>query len=182
MRRIAFAFAFGFLGLAGCSPKEEAAANSGIPATISLRSAAFTNNGVMPVEHSCDGADRSPPLQWDSVPGGTQSFVLLVDDLDAPGGAFTHWLLFDIPASVTQLPAGAPPGEVGVAAANGFGRAGYGGPCPPSTDRKHRYVFTVFALDVPRLGLAPGATRAQVEAAMQGHTLALGRLTGLFER
>jgi len=180
MRRIAFAFTIALAGV-GCGPREEPTA-PGPPATIVLRSGDFGEGQVIPVVHTCDGADRSPGLHWDLVPPGTQSFVLIVDDPDAAGGTFTHWVHFDIPGSARQLPSGVAPGEVGTAGANGFGRAGYGGPCPPPTDRKHRYVFTLYALDLPALGLPPGAGRADVERVMQGHVLAVGRLTGLFER
>ena len=124
--------------------------------------------------------DQSPPLRWDDAPDGTQSIALIVDDPDAPHGTFTHWVLFDIPASEYELAEGRP--LAGIAGINDFQRPGYNGPCPPHGHGEHRYVFTLYALDVPTLGLGQMATRREVEAAMQGYILGRAQLTGRYTR
>ena len=154
------------------------------PATIELVSGAFENNSLIPERYTCDGEDVSPPLSWEGVPSGAKSLVLIVVDPDAPGGEFTHWVLYDVPPDLDSLPEGIPSvGEVegvGVQGVNDFGRLGYGGPCPP-TGKPHRYVFRLYALDV-ELGLPPGASRSEVEEVMSGHVLAVGELVGLYGR
>jgi len=148
-------------------------------ATFALESDAFGPGEAIPRAHTCEGADRSPPLRWGDVPAGTRSFVLLVTDPDAPHGTFTHWVLFDIPAGTAQLAAGA---SAGVPGRNDFRRLGWGGPCPPPGHGPHRYVFTLAALDRASLGLAEGATRGEVERAMEGHVLGRAELVGRYER
>ena len=143
---------------------------------FTLISSAFHDGGVIPRECTCDGEDVPPPLAWSGVPEGTRSFALVVDDPDAPGGTFTHWLLHDIPGSAAALPA-----SPGKALRTSFGRTGYGGPCPPRGDPPHRYVFTLYALDVPALGLHDG-TRASLDRALRAHTLGVARLTGRYGR
>jgi Raf kinase inhibitor-like YbhB/YbcL family protein len=149
-----------------------------------LHSDAFGADGDIQREHTCDGADRSPPLVWDEPPAGAQSLALIVHDPDAPRGDFTHWVLFDLPPDLRGLDAGVPTvGELPNGARQGrndFGRLGYGGPCPPP-DAAHRYDFELYALDVP-VGLGAGATRAEVEAAMQGHVAGQARLVGRYAR
>ena len=116
---------------------------------MKLESTAFDANGLIPAKYTCDGEDISPPLIWDEVPKGTKSIVLIVDDPDAPGRTFVHWVIYDIPATVRQLPEkiaavkALPNG--GVQGTNDFGKLGYGGPCPPSGI--HRYFFKLYALD-----------------------------------
>jgi Raf kinase inhibitor-like YbhB/YbcL family protein len=156
--------------------------------TIHLESPAFNGGGTIPKVHTCDGKGTSPPLAWSGVPEAARSLALILEDPDAPGGTFTHWVLFDMPAETKGLGEGIPPeGEVrlgpGGAAArqgkNDFGKLGYGGPCPPRGT--HRYVFLLYALDAP-LNLKPGATRDQLLRAMKGHILAEGRLMGRYSR
>jgi Raf kinase inhibitor-like YbhB/YbcL family protein len=152
--------------------------------TISLSSPAFKDGETIPVKYSCEGQDVSPPLTWSEPPEGTQGFALIMDDPDAPGGVFTHWVLFnltpdsrDLPealATQAELPSGTRQGR------NDFGRIGYGGPCPPS-GRPHRYQFTLYALD-QLLDLKAGAAKNQLIGAMQGHILAQGQLTGIYQR
>jgi Raf kinase inhibitor-like YbhB/YbcL family protein len=153
-------------------------------AALQLQSGAFANGDLIPPEHTCDGGDRSPPLSWGHLPAGTQSLALIMHDLDAPGGDFTHWLLLDLPPEQRDLEAGVPTdGQLPNGARqgrNGFGRLGYGGPCPPP-GRAHRYVIDLYALDAP-LGLNPGATREAVEAATRGHVLGQAALTGGYSR
>jgi Raf kinase inhibitor-like YbhB/YbcL family protein len=151
--------------------------------TMKLESSAFEANGLIPTKYTCDGDDISPPLSWDEPPSTTQSLALIVDDPDAPGEIFVHWVLYEIPATVRQLPekiasvATLPNG--GVQGKNDFGKLGYGGPCPPGGT--HRYFFKVYALD-KKLGLEPGATKAQVVTAMDGHILATAELIGRYQR
>ncbi|MFL5802305.1 MAG: YbhB/YbcL family Raf kinase inhibitor-like protein [Roseiflexaceae bacterium] len=155
-------------------------AGEGAPATFTLSSPSFVEGAAIPVEHTCDGADLSPALRWDGAPAA-QSFALIADDADAPGGMFTHWVLFDIPGTQRELPAGQAAGAPGIAGRNDFGKAGYGGPCPPS-GVSHRYSFTLFALDAATLGLPANAPRRDVEAAMRGHTIGQTRLMGRYGR
>jgi hypothetical protein len=144
-----------------------------------LSSAAFGEGDTIPVRHTCEGDDTSTPLTWSGAPDGTRSFVLIMDDPDAPRGTFTHWVLADLPASLDNLPEGA---FQGVPCANDFGRTGYGGPCPPRGHGPHRYYFRLYALDVEALGVHHNATRAQVEKAMAGHVLDQAQTMGRFER
>ena len=152
---------------------------------FSLTSTAFTDGAAVPVLHTCDGADVSPPLAWSGQPTGTRSLALIADDPDAPGGSWVHWVLYNLPAAVTELPeniakvesldlGGARQGR------NDFRRPGYGGPCPPPGPA-HHYFFTLYALDAP-LALKASAQKKDVEAAMQGHVLATTRLMGTYGR
>ncbi len=152
------------------------AASAAGGAGFSLRSPAFPDGGRIPVRHTCDGRDLSPPLRWTAPPAGTRSLALLMDDPDAPGRTFTHWLAWNIPPSARALKAGARvPGE----GANDAGRVGYLGPCPPAG--VHRYVFRLYALRTP-LRLARGASRAEFLAALRGRVLAVARLVGRYGR
>jgi Raf kinase inhibitor-like YbhB/YbcL family protein len=151
--------------------------------TLQITSSAFAEGGMIPVQNTCDGPDVSPDLAWTGVPDGAGSLALICDDPDAPVGIWVHWVLFNIPASETGLPAEVDPDPVlGNGARHGindFGRLGYGGPCPPGGT--HRYFFKLYALDI-ELELESGATKAKVEAAMQGHILAEGQLMGRYAR
>lgn len=144
---------------------------------MKLTSSAFTHNGNIPSEFTCDGSDLSPPLTISDVPANAKSLVLICDDPDAPVGTWDHWVVFNIPASTIQIPKGTEPN--GVAGKNSWGRTGYGGPCPPSGT--HRYFFKLYALDT-MLNLPAGSTKKQIEAAMQGHILAKAELIGLYKR
>ncbi len=150
-----------------------------------LFSPAFGNGEYVPVKYTCDGEDISPPLLFLEPPEDTRSFAILVDDPDAPGGVFTHWIIYDIPATFEGLPEDVPPVselEYGIKQGlNDFGRVGYGGPCPPPGN-PHRYFFVIFALDVPSLGLPPGVEKAQFLEALEGHVLAQDELVGLYGR
>ena len=142
--------------------------------TISVTSPAFDEGGAIPTSYSCDGEDVSPPLAWQGAPDGTVAFALIVDDPDA--GGFVHWTVADIAASDGSAEEGESPGIDG---RNGFGRAGYGGPCPPSGT--HRYVVTLYALSEP-LSVEPGFSAADLRSAMEGRVLATGHLTGTYRR
>lgn len=143
---------------------------------------AFADGAAIPTLHTCEGANVSPALEWSGEPAGTQSFALIMDDPDAPGGTWNHWLLYDIPASVHSLPQGAKPEAAGMSGTNDFGRPGYGGPCPPPGHGPHRYFFRVYALSAPSLGLPAGAKRAQIEKALAGRVLGEAQYMGRYER
>lgn len=147
-----------------------------------LFSSAFSEGGWIPELHTCQGADISPSLEWSGEPPETRSFVLVVDDPDAPAGVWNHWLVYDIPAKVHNLAQGYKPGSLGLSGTNDFGKAGYGGPCPPKGHGPHRYFFKLHALDIPATGLKPGATRKEVDAAVNRHVLAQAQYLGRFER
>jgi Raf kinase inhibitor-like YbhB/YbcL family protein len=145
-----------------------------------LTSPSFASGGLMNARHTCDGQNLSPELQWTHVPEGTRSFALIVDDPDAPSGRFTHWLLFDFPASTHGLAEGT--SGIGVPGQNDFQQVGYGGPCPPPKDGPHGYFFTLYALDVDSLELPQGATRHEIEGAMEHHILDHAELVGGYAR
>jgi Raf kinase inhibitor-like YbhB/YbcL family protein len=149
---------------------------------LKLTIPAFADGGAIPMLHTCDGADLSPALEWSGAPGDTRSFALVVDDPDAPAGTWNHWLLWDIPASVTALAQGFKPGQMGTGGTNDFGRQGYGGPCPPKGHGPHRYFFRMYALDAPSLKLKAGARRGDLDGALRGHVLAEGQYMGRYER
>ena len=145
---------------------------------LELRSTAFAEGAPIPVRHTCEGADVSPPLAWSELPAGTVSLAILVDDPDAPGGTFTHWLAWGIdPVPGILAEGAAPPGE----GRNGFGGRGYRGPCPPRGDGPHRYVFRMFALDAP-LQLDSGTDERAFQAGVAGHVLGTGEMHGTYER
>ncbi len=151
---------------------------------LSLSSTSFKEGDWIPSKYTCDGQDVSPPLAWGQPPQQTQVFALIVDDPDAPLGVFTHWVLFNLPANIRQLPEGIPAqhqlGNEALQGKNDFGKIGYGGPCPPPGPT-HRYRFTLYALDKP-LGLVAGASKKQVLDATKGHILAQGQLMGTYQR
>jgi Raf kinase inhibitor-like YbhB/YbcL family protein len=146
-------------------------------AKMKITSSAFQQGGNIPSKFSCDGANTNPPLQISDAPREVKSFVLIVDDPDAPSGLFTHWAIWNISPQTSTIAEGSTP--KGVQATNDFGRSGYGGPCPPSGT--HRYYFKIFALD-RELDLPFGAKRSQLEAAMKGHVIAQGELMGRYSR
>jgi Raf kinase inhibitor-like YbhB/YbcL family protein len=146
-------------------------------ASMKITSSAFQGGGNIPSKFTCDGSDTSPPLQITGVPSEAKSLVLIADDPDAPGGLFTHWLVWNIPAQTNSIGEGSAP--KGVHGTNDFGKSGYGAPCPPSGT--HRYSFKVFALD-RELDLGAGAKRSQLDAAMKGHVVAQGELMGRYSR
>jgi len=150
---------------------------------FALTSTAFNEGQAIPPVYTCDGKDISPPLAWTGLPEGTKSLALINDDPDAPMGTWVHWMFYNLPPSVRQLPEAFPAdGELPNGTRQGrtdFGRMGYGGPCPPSGT--HRYFFKLYALDTV-LSLAGGATATDLEAAMRGHVLAEARLMGTYRR
>ena len=147
---------------------------------FSISSPAFVSGGDIPRQYTCDGEGISPHVLWTRAPDGTRSFVLIVDDPDAPRGTFTHWVVFDVPADHTDIPSGTRADAVGLSGRNSMGKAGYMGPCPPSGT--HRYFFRLSALDIATLGLTAGATRETVERAMVGQVLGTAELMGRYQR
>jgi Raf kinase inhibitor-like YbhB/YbcL family protein len=146
-------------------------------ARMKITSSAFQEGGNIPSKFTCDGSDTSPALQITGVPSEAKSLVLIADDPDAPGGLFTHWLIWNIPPQTNSIAEGITP--KGVHGTNDFGKPGYKGPCPPPGT--HRYSFKIFALD-RELELRALAKRSQVDAAMKGHVIAQGELVGRYER
>lgn len=150
-----------------------------------IESPDFKEGETIPERFTCEGDDLSPLLKWTSPPKGTKSYLLIVEDPDAPMGTFVHWMLYDIPAGSQGISHGAGNGKKikdmkqGL---NDFGHIGYGGPCPPKGHGAHRYNFILKALDIPALGLNDGARKSDLERAIAGHVLAETRITGKFER
>ena len=150
---------------------------------IKVTSTAFSQEGLIPSKYTCDGADVSPPLQWQGIPQGTKSIALISDDPDAPVGTWVHWVLFNIPPDAASLDENVPPQETLPNGArqgkNDFGKIGYGGPCPPGGT--HRYFFEICALDT-LLDLPPGSKKSDLLKDMEGHILGRGRLMGKYKR
>lgn len=148
------------------------------PMTMELSSPAFIHNATLSSKYTCDGENRSPPLQISGVPSGAKSLALIHDDPDAPMGTWVHWLLWNIDPKTRDIPEGSvPPGAI--EGTTSFRKTGYGGPCPPSGT--HRYFFKLYALDA-LLDLPPSANKAKLEKALKGHTLAQAELIGLYSR
>lgn len=149
-----------------------------------LTSAAFSSEEAIPDRYTCEGADVSPPLTWSDAPEGTHEFALICEDPDAPGGTFTHWLLYNIPPTRTELSENVPTDPTlswGAAQGrNDFGNVGYGGPCPPMGST-HRYYFRLYALD-QQLDLPPGASRNQLLQEVEEHAIARTGLMGRCSR
>ena len=148
-------------------------------ARLSLASDSFKDGQPIPAQFTCDGENQTPVLRWSDPPPGTKSFALVVDDPDAPRGTFRHWGVFDIPASARAVGGDR---KVGTEVGNDFGKAGYGGPCPPKGHGPHHYHFKLFALDTDKLNLAPTAKVKDVENSARQHALAEGELVGTYER
>jgi Raf kinase inhibitor-like YbhB/YbcL family protein len=171
---------------AGCrrhdsAPEPAAAASTAANAALVLSSSSLPN-GQFPRDFTCDGEDRSPALAWTAPPPQTKSLVLTMTDPDAH--IFTHWVVYNLPASANALPASVPKqdqlSDGSHQERNDFDKIGYGGPCPPRGST-HRYFFDLFALD-STLDLPAGATRAQIEDAMNTHVLARGKLMARYTR
>lgn len=145
---------------------------------FSLKSAALAEGQPVPMVHTCDGENLSPPLAWSEPPPGTKAFALVVDDPDAPGGLFTHWLVADIAAAVRALEVDE---AAGVQGTNDFRKTGWGGPCPPRGHGPHHYRFRLHALG-RTLRLRRGFSRADLDSALRGAVLATATLTTRYER
>jgi Raf kinase inhibitor-like YbhB/YbcL family protein len=145
---------------------------------IQITSSAFKEGETIPAKYTCDGANVSPPLVWSGVPDGAKSLAVIADDPDAPVGTWVHWVLYDLPTGQNSLVEGVQ--GAGLQGINDFRKTGYGGPCPPR-GKPHRYIFKLYALD-SLANLKPGASKADLEKAMQGHILAQGQLMGRYGR
>jgi Raf kinase inhibitor-like YbhB/YbcL family protein len=172
----------GFLGTTSASGQSGAKGASSMGFTLS--SPDFASGAEIPKQFTCSGEDRSPGLEWKEAPAGMKSFALIADDPDAPVGTWVHWVIFNIPGSAhglhggfektDQLADGTRQGQ------NDFRKIGYNGPCPPP-GKPHRYFFKLYALSA-ELSLRPGATKSDVERAMEGHILGRAEWMGRFRR
>jgi len=143
---------------------------------MKIISPAFSHEGNIPSQYTCDGKNVSPPLHISEVPAGISSLALVVEDPDAPTGNFIHWVVYNIPVTVEAVHENTEPGIVG---RNDFNKTVYGGPCPPSGT--HRYIFKLFALDT-ELDLTPGRSKQELDTAMSGHIVEQTELVGLYSK
>jgi Raf kinase inhibitor-like YbhB/YbcL family protein len=160
------------------------AADHSEKSTMQLSSTAFADGQPIPARYTCDDRNISPPLKWSGTPAGSKSLALIADDPDAPVGTWVHWVLYDLPANLSELQENLPKGQYipggGKQGLNDFKHLGYGGPCPPP-GKPHRYFFKLYALDA-MLELKAGATKKELERAMDKHVLAEGQLMGTYKR
>jgi Raf kinase inhibitor-like YbhB/YbcL family protein len=151
---------------------------------LQLTSTAFENGVDIPVKHTCDGEDVSPPLRWEGEPDATVSFALIMEDPDAPNGTFTHWIVYNMPPDVHELEEGIPLqvklSNGGQHASNDFGKKGYGGPCPPKGE-EHTYIFRIIALKkkIPPESIQGGE---DFYKAVNGLTLGRAEYKGTYRR
>ena len=160
--------------------------NQVVPPTMEITSASITSGTLLPTAITCEGEDTSPQLSWTGAPEGTQSFAIIFDDRDAEEGDFVHWVVYSIPANVTELQEGLPAGTGVKEGINDYVKVGYKGPCPPpittgyivptGASLPHEYAFTVYALDTP-IDLPQGADKFALLRELDGHILATGELT-----
>ena len=152
--------------------------------SFALKSSAFSSGGEIPRKYTCSGENVSPALTWSDLPSKAHSLALIADDPDAPGGTWTHWVIWNISAHAASLAEAVPPIESLDGGArqgrNDFGRIGYSGPCPPP-GRPHRYFFRAYALDAA-LDLKAGPGRSELESAMKPHVVAQAEWMGMFKR
>lgn len=144
---------------------------------MEISSPAFTQGTPIPKKYSCQGEDHSPELKINGVPQGTKSLALILEDPDAPSGTFDHWIAWNISPDIDHIDEGAKLQHKGT---NGFGKKGYGGPCPP-IGSKHRYYFRLYALDA-ELQLPEGSSKAKLQESMKGHILAKAELMGTYQK
>jgi Raf kinase inhibitor-like YbhB/YbcL family protein len=148
------------------------------PATFAVSSPAFADNTPIPTEYSCRGRNVPPPLRWENVPAGSDSLALVVDDPDAVGGLYIHWIVTGIPPSTTEMVDGELP-EGARVSANSGGKAAYMGPCPPAGTGVHHYRFQLYALSAP-LTLAPTTPAREAAQTIAGAASAVASTVGLF--
>ena len=142
---------------------------------MKLKSPEFNNNEFIPKKFTCRGENINPALTIEDIPGGTKSLAIILDDPDAPGGNWVHWVMFDV-SVISKIEENSAPGKQGI---NDSGRKRYDGPCPPSGI--HRYIFKLYALDT-KLNLEERISKADLERAMVGHVLDMAELIGLFSK
>lgn len=166
-------------------PKTDTSSTTSSPVLIELTSKTFHSDSTIPAKYTCDGANVSPHLAWGLLPHYTKTLTIICEDIDAPGGPWTHWVIYNIPPAQQQdLPENIPQGLVfpndmrqGL---NDFGKLGWGGPCPPP-GKPHQYVFRLYLLDAI-LHLPGPVDKAAVMRAMEGHIIGEGRLVGVYGR
>jgi len=149
---------------------------------MKIQSSAFKEGEMVPSKFTCDGENISPQLSWNDFPKGTKTFALIVDDPDAPGGTFVHWVLCNIPFNISELPEGVELQTISkriFQGTNHFGEADYGGPCPPRGT--HRYYFKLYALDI-EVQLKAGAGKNDLLKAMDDHIISEAQIMGKYER
>ena len=152
---------------------------------LMLASPAIPPGSEIPAQYTCDGADISPPLSWSGAPVGTRSLVLVVEDPDAPSGTFRHWVVFDIPPAARGLDAGYSANRPAAGlheAHNDFGKAGYGGPCPPPGHGTHHYHFRLLAISRPTLDLRTAAPALDVLKAAQPYVIQQAEFVATYRR
>ncbi len=151
--------------------------------TLTVTSDAFQDGSLIPREYTCDVSEMndSPQLRWRGAPANTQGYAIIMEDRDAPNGVWTHWVMYQIRAAITEIGRGAQIFNAQLGS-NSWGNEKYQGPCPPKKDKAHSYHFRVFALDTYLGDLKPSATRQELLAAMEGHVLAEGQLVGKYAR
>lgn len=182
MKRLIF---FLIIVLFGCQNGRES--KPVLPGTkilkLTITSAAFDEGGMIPKKYTGDAENISPPLAWSEIPEPAKSLALVVDDPDAPSGDWVHWVVYNMPATMKEMPEDIGPDErvpgIGIQGKNDFGKIGWGGPHPPSGT--HRYFFRLYALDM-LLDDKPGLTKKQLLAAINGHAVAQGELIGRYAR
>ena len=143
---------------------------------FALLSDDFQDNSSIPSKFTCDGENINPSLYWEGVPANAKSLALVMDDPDAPGGVFTHWIAFNIPVSINRIEQGAKLPKDVVELTNDFGKSAYGGPCPPRGT--HHYIFTLYALDVEKFD----DNQSNYTSFLNKHTIAKTKLVGLYSR
>lgn len=160
--------------------KEESVKRESVKISMQIKSAAFRNNERIPIKFTCDGNNISPQISILDVPENAKSLALIMDDPDAPIGTWVHWTIWNIDSKTQEILEG---GKIGMEGMTGFGKAGYGGPCPPpSADgRPHRYFFKLYALDAA-LNLPVSSKKEDLERAMEKHILSQSQIIGLYSR
>lgn len=148
-------------------------------ASLTLQSPAFKPNTMIPQQYTCQGTDMSPPLEWTNIPANTQSLALIVQDPDAPGKEWVHWVLLNIPPTLDKLDEATTLPEGASILNNSWGTSNYKGPCPPLG--AHRYVFTLYALD-KILDVKSNADVDSILFAMTGHLLEKSELIGIYQK
>ena len=144
--------------------------------TLEVSSPSFKNGGYIPITYSCEGKNINPAIEVKNIPSGTQTLALIMDDPDAPGGTFTHWLIWNLEPGKVIKESSSP----GTEGKNGMGKKGYAGPCPPAGTGVHHYHFKVYALNV-KLDLGIMVDKAVLDSAVKKHLLAQGELIGLYK-
>lgn len=169
---------FGFILLVSAVAACDVAADDP-PTQMQLSSPDIRQGQPIPVVHSCDGDNQSPPLNWSDPPAGTKSLVLVMDDPDAGSDPYHHWGIYDLPASARSIAAGTSPGRQ---AMNDGRELGYTGPCPPKGDEPHHYHIKLYALDVAKLQVPAAARVDTVEAEAKRHAIGKAELTATYQR